>query len=55
MKPLERRRPVNPPAILYSDQALLVVDKPAGLLSAPGRSGDDVRTALRAAGLVGQG
>jgi RluA family pseudouridine synthase len=55
VKPLERRRPVNPPAILYSDQALLVVDKPAGLLSAPGRSGDDVRTALRAAGLVGQG
>jgi 23S rRNA pseudouridine1911/1915/1917 synthase len=53
--PLERRRPATSPAILFSDEALLVVDKPAGLLSAPGRSGDDVRTALRAVGLVGQG
>ena len=53
MTRLDRPRTAATPAILFSDAALLVVDKPAGLLSAPGRTGDDVRTALRAAGLVG--
>lgn len=41
----------NEPAVLYEDTHLLIVDKPAGLLSVPGRSGllqDCVATRLRA-------
>ena len=32
-----RRRPVTVPPILYEDNAIIVFDKPAGLLVAPDR------------------
>jgi tRNA pseudouridine32 synthase/23S rRNA pseudouridine746 synthase len=43
--------PADAPRILHEDRWLLVVDKPCGLLSVPGRSGalrDSVQTRLRA-------
>lgn len=49
-----RAGPVAPPAdagleVLYEDEAILAVDKPAGLLSVPGRScQDSAQTRLRA-------
>lgn len=32
--------PMDPPVVLYADDAIIVVDKPAGLLSVPGRGED---------------
>ncbi|MBL9018915.1 MAG: RluA family pseudouridine synthase, partial [Myxococcales bacterium] len=43
--------PPHEPRIVYEDDRLVIVDKPAGLLSIPGRSsalGDSVQTRLRA-------
>jgi RluA family pseudouridine synthase len=37
----------NPLPILYEDQDLLVIDKPAGMLSVPGRGGDRQASVLR--------
>ncbi len=37
MIPLDYRPPQDPPAILHHDHEILLVDKPAGLLSVPGK------------------
>mmetsp|Transcript_16852 Transcript_16852/g.30984 ORF Transcript_16852/g.30984 Transcript_16852/m.30984 type:complete len:265 (-) Transcript_16852:141-935(-) len=51
-------RPYTPPPIsvfpiVYTDEALVVVNKPAGLLSTPGRFGKEDSVAKRAAALFG--
>ncbi len=52
MKPRPGRSPI--PDILHCDDALVVVNKPPGVLSTPGRgASDDVRTLLRGQGGIG--
>ncbi len=45
-EPPTRRGKVVPPAILYEDDHLLVVDKPTGLSTVPGRSGPESLIAI---------
>lgn len=47
-RPYRSQRPHKPHTILYADAVLLVIDKPAGMLSVPGKSDEpSVETMLR--------
>ncbi len=50
-RPFQYDPPLEPPTIIYEDEHLVLVDKPSGLLSVPGKSADHkdcLETRLRA-------